>query len=300
MLSRANFFKLSQPSNTVNPSIADCLKLCENEKFGRYVVTTKELKCGEIVVIEKPFYKSLDKRREGDSRRCASCFKLMIHPITCLSCRSIFFCSEICQKSAWKEFHELECSLCEKMTEDDGFLMMIERSLFKVLNICGSLESLRQLVEENTIATIFDVDMKQTGKELQEKLILVCFSLEASEPSDDETKFTEKFVNHHKFIKQIYKTEDQKNFLIKFILRLIGVLNRNSFTMHWSSPTSEIDETGCGIFSFSSLINHSCSPNLSRVWFDDNLVLITKRPITANEQLFICYRWVKAKICKFI
>lgn len=283
MLNKENFFKLSQPPSEKNPMVADCLKLFKNETFGRYIVTNRKLKSGEVIVIEKPFYKSLDMKH--GCLRCVNCFRSALQPLVCSLCRLVAFCSTKCQQYAWKEFHELECSSIDKITEDDGFLMMIERSLFKALTVCGSLENLRKLVgKEVTASTIYDIDMNILGNSLNEQLILACFSLETSEPTGEEIEFAERFVDHHETVKSIHETQDQRNFLIKFILNLIGIMNRNSFTLHWG------DETGCGIFPFSSLINHSCSPNLSRVCLHQNLVLITRHPIEANEQLFISYQ----------
>lgn len=288
MINTENLFKLTQPPSGKNPSIADCLKISENERFGRYIVTTRRLKCGEVIVIEKPFYKSLDKR--SDCRRCVNCLGSSLNPVACTSCKSVFFCSEECRQFAWREFHKFECSSIDQMTSDDGFLMMIERSLYKALHVCGNLENLRKLVEGNkSETTVFDADMNKPGKDFDEKLILACFSLETSAPTEEEIKFTESFVDRHEYVKSVYETRDGRNFLKKFVLNLIGIMNRNSFTLHWKSPRNS-EATGCGIFPFSSLINHSCSPNLSRVCLDGNLVLMTKHPIEENEQLFICYQ----------
>jgi SET domain len=46
---------------------------------------------------------------------------------------------------------------------------------------------------------------------------------------------------------------------------------------------------GNGSFPFSSLINHSCAPNVVKTFIDDKAVLIVQRPIKANEQIFDNY-----------
>jgi SET and MYND domain-containing protein 4 len=50
-----SFFKLSYPSNPKLPFIADCLEVKKSEKYGRHVVTNRDLKVGDIVVVENPF-----------------------------------------------------------------------------------------------------------------------------------------------------------------------------------------------------------------------------------------------------
>lgn len=51
-----SFFKLSHPPNEKIPFIAGCLELHENEKFGRHIVTNKDLKTGDIIAIEDPVF----------------------------------------------------------------------------------------------------------------------------------------------------------------------------------------------------------------------------------------------------
>lgn len=48
----SSFFKLSHLPNKRIPFIADCLKLSVNEEFGRHIVTTKDLKAGDIIAVE--------------------------------------------------------------------------------------------------------------------------------------------------------------------------------------------------------------------------------------------------------
>lgn len=67
------FFKLSYPPNKKVPYIANCLEVKENEKFGRYIVTNRDLKPGDIVAIEEPFLKYL--KRDFTFVRCTYCLK---------------------------------------------------------------------------------------------------------------------------------------------------------------------------------------------------------------------------------
>lgn len=44
------FFKLSHPANEKIPFIVDCLQLRKNEKYGRHIITTKDLKTGGLFI----------------------------------------------------------------------------------------------------------------------------------------------------------------------------------------------------------------------------------------------------------
>jgi SET and MYND domain-containing protein 4 len=80
-----NFFTFSQPPHKKIPFIAECLEVRENDEYGRFIATTKELSPGDVVVMEEPFYKVLDI--ELRNTRCAVCLqqkKLNLFP--CAKC----------------------------------------------------------------------------------------------------------------------------------------------------------------------------------------------------------------------
>lgn len=68
-----SFFKLSHPANEKIPFIINSLEHREDNKFGRYLVTTSDLKTGDVIAIEEPFYKFIDK--EFCYSRCTNCLK---------------------------------------------------------------------------------------------------------------------------------------------------------------------------------------------------------------------------------
>lgn len=68
-----NYFKLSHPPNKKIPFIADCLKLHETWKYGRCVITTRSLHAGDVVAIEQPLFKIINKGNRFS--RCGQCIK---------------------------------------------------------------------------------------------------------------------------------------------------------------------------------------------------------------------------------
>lgn len=70
-------FKLSRPPNPRVPLIVNCLSLRENEMFGRFIVTDKNLSPGEIIAIEEPFVKFVDftTLNHYKHQRCFNCLK---------------------------------------------------------------------------------------------------------------------------------------------------------------------------------------------------------------------------------
>lgn len=68
-----SFFKLSHPANEKIPFIADCLELRENETFGRFIVTTRDLKPGDVVAMEQCYFNFIG----GNAifTKCFNCLK---------------------------------------------------------------------------------------------------------------------------------------------------------------------------------------------------------------------------------
>lgn len=83
-----NVFRLSSKENKKLSNIVNCLKLCENEKYGRHMVTTKQLAVGDIIVIEKPFACVPIKKTNSEKfQRCNSCLSdNLLDLIPCENC----------------------------------------------------------------------------------------------------------------------------------------------------------------------------------------------------------------------
>lgn len=310
-LNSDEFFKFTQPTHELNPAIIHCVELRYDKKFGRHLVATKPIKTGEIVVMEEAFLKSLDKNFTFG--RCTNCFKSnQLDLIPCNSCHSAMFCSIACKNEvsissrliynfkslmiqipakAFATFHKFECDIIDEMDNDENFYLMVQRSFFEVIWICDSnFRKLNRLLDtgSSTVTSIFDVDLHNYTRE---QLLQVFLSLESSEPTDEEESFARSFVSHHKALKTLWKNQQEREICVNLTLKIMCIMNRNAFTMHWFSNSPEnSDEQGCGIFLTVSLINHSCSPNLMRVRRDGKLILVAREPILENEQLFICYQ----------
>lgn len=68
-----DFYKLSLPANEKIPFVAACLELQNDENFGRYITTSQDLRPGEILAIEEPFFKIVDS--SASHTRCANCLR---------------------------------------------------------------------------------------------------------------------------------------------------------------------------------------------------------------------------------
>jgi SET and MYND domain-containing protein 4 len=79
------FFSLSHDAHKKIPFIAECLDVKENDVYGRYIMTNKDLKPGDIVVVEEPFYKVADLKIRHT--RCSVCLKQnLLNLLPCSKC----------------------------------------------------------------------------------------------------------------------------------------------------------------------------------------------------------------------
>jgi len=90
------FIKLSYPAHPMNPEIAECLELAENEKYGRHIIANRDLKAGDVIAIEKHSLKveysvpsSTSESANVYYQFCAHCFQTnKMDLIPCDGCTS--------------------------------------------------------------------------------------------------------------------------------------------------------------------------------------------------------------------
>lgn len=271
-----NFLKIHNPREDL-PNISGSIEVQRNEKYGRMVVATENLQTGTVICIEEPFFMSLDKKEVQN--RCGLCLKKFENSVTCSTCKSIKFCSNKCQTDCWNYFHKFECDNFYELDSDDDFLLMMNRMLFKSISICGGLKELNNFIKSiDESFTIFSASELENDK----KMLACCFTLECGNINDD-FEFIDSCLESP-FLKHLIKSEHDEEILKLIILKILGILNRNSFTINFKS-----DSAGA-IYPFASLINHSCSPNLDKINMANKAVFIANKPINKHEQLFLCYQ----------
>lgn len=72
-----DIFKLSYAPHPQISFIVDCLELSENDKFGRFIKTNRDLRPGDIIAVEEPLLRFTDFKAMDFHKyhRCFNCFK---------------------------------------------------------------------------------------------------------------------------------------------------------------------------------------------------------------------------------
>jgi len=207
------------------------------------------------------------------------------------------YCSKECMKIGWKRFHRYECGHLEDSLENNEYDLMIQRIIFESLDMCdGSVEKLKTVLGSvKGSQSIYDFDVSMTDeRERDRNRLRAVYALKKAITSEEDKLMAEWFLDNDQTLKSLCKNKEQKDFLRTFILKIMGIIDRNSYLFYClpSIKAANDVEIGSGIFSFASLLNHSCSPNLYRFFVDNKQVYVTKKPIEAGQQLFVGYLYV--------
>lgn len=296
-----DFIKLTHEANPKLPFVSNYLELRKSEKFGRFVITNHDLKVGDIVAIEKPRFRIIksDGRYEGCQelnkyQRCAFCLKHnLMDLIPCENCSSAMFCNEECFQSALSSFHFYECPINERLLKS-GVMQMALRTFFQALSMFkGSIEDLEKFVQENDNQTsVYDFDFSDPSDPNVDKMhfaSMYSLSRNINKASSDSP---EMLLKDHPLVLEAWRTHG--DFITTFVRRVLLIGDSNFHGIcGWSIKKYENQfpqMIGIGCYPFISLVNHSCAPNVNRIYVEDKMLLLVERPIKSGEQLFDCYK----------
>lgn len=200
------------------------------------------------------------------------------------------FCSTQCIEKATRIFLQ---------AENDSKMHDIKmQMLFEALAICGGdFEKLDLLMTDPELSnkTIFDFDLNTPDDMGYDWNLLVCINslVKLSKAS----KEVERYLGNHPVL-DLLKNQRERDIATKFLIRAYRILTVNSFGIEWVIPSRPGDRyresihtklAGDGLCQFGSLLNHSCTPNIDRVFVDNKFVFFVRRPVLKSQQLFTCY-----------
>lgn len=288
--------KLSFSEHAKLTGVADCLKVQKNDKYGRHIITTCDLKIGQTVLVEHP-YSILTKRdyKKG-RRRCLNCFKECVNLIPCQNCLGGLFCNSDCQEQS---FHKYQCNAPGALSRKETFEV--------VLNMFARIDAIYPNVNDLMRA----VDMLLKGQDVlrlntaAERLFGLIFQLAPNHEKQESSHLTRlraatsvAIITLMRFpeFKRKYNSLKYRRFLQHLILHLFHIaehaIDLNEYTRENSNkPLQEysLDEFAKGMYPFGCYMNHSCVPNVFCFFVDGRLICKVIRPIKKGEQLFRSY-----------
>lgn len=129
------------------PCASDAVDVKFSNAMGRYVVATRDIKVGEVLVVEKPYYQYLYD--ENRYTHCSYCMGPALAGIPCDECVNFIYCSIECKTMAWSEYHHWECKLFDLSTQYSKRYyeqVMIIKLLIKMYCEAGGFQQLKDRV----------------------------------------------------------------------------------------------------------------------------------------------------------
>lgn len=264
--------KLSYEPNNNYPCLANVVEIKYNSKFGRHLVATTQIPDGKFVLVEKEF---VGATMNSETLCCDTCRQVVACFIACPKCPDVIFCNRECMDRNFIHKYECGTSLFKLNFETRSRV----RSILTAIDIFPNIESLMEFVEsalaeDPTTLPLSIHDMKSSYHFFFK---LKSFS---SALKDDTSVFS--VYNGIMSISKIgvlFDSEEKRRFLGHLIIHHTNILHTNAYT----------DDESVSLFNVSSMINHSCVPNVINYDMGDRQICETIRCIGKGEQLFANY-----------
>uniref|UniRef100_A0A182RXM2 SET domain-containing protein n=1 Tax=Anopheles funestus TaxID=62324 RepID=A0A182RXM2_ANOFN len=298
--------KLSYNSHKNVPQMVECLELHRNERFGRHMVTTRKLKAGDILMIEKPFATMLYD--DAKLTRCAHCHDIKpLILIPCEGCTMAMYCSEECLSKAHGQYHRYECAMLKDLwricgDKDMGGMAGIRTVATAIALFDHDLDEMKDHLNglDESKVNAFTMDWRTaTPKDMYDTVHVLSTNQALRSRKEQAMQIFFATIIHQLMLERTElgeicaKNAENRKLLFDLILRhwQISQVNSISLTNLQSYGSQIVGETHVVAFlPLISMLNHSCVPNVSRVTLcDGRCAVVAIRPIAAGEQLFDSY-----------
>lgn len=289
------------------PFIAAALELRNNEQFGRHVVANKRLVPGDVIAIEEPFTRVLLPALRF--QRCWNCLcEFGMNLLPCNRCTSVMFCSETCQIEADGTYHPYECPIIDYLLAvfNKIHLLALRTALMGVVAF-GSLDALQTWLSKHgkTEVDAFSAPvgcMENTSiySTHTQRVFHQVYSLRTNQSMRNNSDLFQRativavqydlLVKHTPLATECHGNPRAQDTLLELLFHFIQVCPTNFHSVS-SVESGAFEEStyGNASYPFSSLLNHSCAPNVMRASTESQNVLVALRVIEPGEQLFDNY-----------
>lgn len=264
------------------PGLANALEIRNNNEMGNYVVAKRDIGVGQIIMVDEMF---VSNTYVEDQTFCKICLKTRKNFIPCENCSDAMFCDDRCM--ATNNIHKIVC--CALRCQTFHFVRMIESILIGVTTFPNA-GSFMEFVER-ALATR-DIDTPNCSTDVQKRYGMFLKMNFSSEEMNDDLKIII-FWSYHLLmkipeIKERFRSTHEKRFLMHLILQH-GYIFQSAETLFYDfniQTEATYLEISC-LFSFQTMIKHSCIQNVTIERYENQVFVYTVRPIEKGEQLFI-------------
>ncbi|KAL3268767.1 hypothetical protein HHI36_007867 [Cryptolaemus montrouzieri] len=257
-----------------------------NAKLGRHIIATKDIEIGEVIAVEKPAFSALTDEKWC---HCHHCLTLCYCLIPCESCTQALFCSDACKDNA-KVYHNFECHILATISTLDivpsrvlplRISIIVKNGYQDIMSGCDDLsnEKLYRSGRYREIHNLVTNLESRSASNLFERVAMTAIFYYLVK------QYTDFFKGEDEGCEDTFKT-------VLLHLLQVSACNFHEINETERNPLTQVYElktVGAGAYSFLSLFNHSCSPNVGRICYGTTIVLLASESIKKGDQLFENY-----------
>lgn len=284
------------------PFLVNSLELRRDSELNSTIVTTNDLRVGDIIAIDTAFCVKLSPTLRY--QRCEYCLKESYHSlIPCGQCTAVMFCNQACYDEGFNKFHKYECPIIDYI---NGVMstssLCALRTVITAITMFPSYADFCEFIEEHREedTNLFAIDYQTNSRELQSY-----GPIRSLTPSKEElsiifhnvllTTIFYRLLFFHTSMGQFFSTSRSMEIFVETIYQhLLRFGNNGTALTTLTSVFREaseknndvLDEFALGLFPFRSMLNHSCSPNVVCISLGTKLLISVLKPIRAGEELF--------------
>lgn len=271
------------------PCMANILEIQCNDEFGKHVVSKSDIEVGKVVSVEKAFHFNVSK---SDTSFCETCVGYLKNFIACPKCSCVLFCDTNCMEA--NNIHQMTCGASHYRLLDSVFLV---ESIIVAVTAFPSVDELMSFVEA-ALSCRDTLNLPKCSSVKQSRYFLfLMLSVSPAELCFErmiKISGISHMILHVPEMRLRFNTRSKRRFLQHLIwhhMLIIETKTRHSATKHILPYTKPFQAEGYIqlIFGFSSLLNHSCVPNILFSRDADKYIGYIVRPVKKGEQLLASY-----------
>lgn len=300
-------YKIAHHSKLL-PKASDFLEMAYTPESGRHLIASKQTQFGQPLIVEEPFATYLAPCYILNY--CYNCFKKLYGlGIGCRKCNQVIYCSEECRDTNWDLVHYLECIELLPLQAQIGIAYI-------ALHII-SVPRLETIIRDNEKA---ETTPESTHKNLSFKLEDLCLWPDERFPGDYRSLSS--LLDHHSdheandvFVyaltaallvealaqssvckpllieekKQLILGEILMTHLMQLSTNAIAVLDQQFNELSTEASNIKENPIGIAIYVTTSLLNHSCKPNVLTMFQNNKMIVRAGGSIQPGDEVYYCY-----------
>lgn len=250
------------------------LTLAWTPEAGKHFVASKDFGAAETLIVEKAKCACLYPKSFGT--HCYHCFARLVAPIGCTECASVAFCSVKCCEAA-DGYHKLECKYLDLLI-GSGMSVLCHIALRIVLQ---SKTPEIALEEGRRLSEIFCTNSTmRSSEDYFKRCLMTTFLVRCLQKSGFFSSHNSEFV----------RPTGIEMDIAELILQYLQSLQFNAHEIHETVLKDLVNVSvarynfiGLGVYEVGAMLNHECSPSVTRFFQSTNIVLTSIRPHKKGE-----------------